>query len=333
MKSMGSSIVKELRRTTDLTKWGKDQQREALKDIFVYSPEVNNILEMIEGCRVDSKRMSSPKCAYVRGESGVGKSFLLKQYLKKFTPYDKKLGTDIQRIVPVLYVRITPNSNGTSISQRMRAELGDPLYATGKNTDHKLRITENLLKDCRVELVILDELQHIIERESEKIIREAADWIKILIENTGIPFVLVGLPSLTKIFEDNEQLKSRFKKNRTIKPFSYSGAKEIKRIRTFLDVVDDCLPLLKRSNFSDEYISNLLCSVTEGRVRPLMEAIIQPAALKAIDLSLHKISYGLLEDEIKEFLDEKEVERLRKHIKKRINNEKKKQKNSKKNVS
>ena len=64
----------------------------------------------------------------------------------------------------------------------------------------------------QTELILLDELNHLFDRDSEKLLKTASDWLKCLILETKIPIVAFGLPSSEFILskENNRPLAKVF---------------------------------------------------------------------------------------------------------------------------
>ncbi|MFZ5944772.1 MAG: TniB family NTP-binding protein [Bacillota bacterium] len=132
-----------------------------MKDIFILSPEEKEIFSKLDECRKQSKYLEEPICMCIYGESGVGKSYLCKNYIKQYPSYDKELDNSIQKIIPALLVRVPPAARGNSIATAILENMGDPFYANGRNTQLKVNRIVNNFKKCNVELLILDEVQHI----------------------------------------------------------------------------------------------------------------------------------------------------------------------------
>jgi len=65
--------------------------------------------------------------------------------------------------------------------------------------------------DCQVELVILDDFHHLIDKETNRILEQVSDWLKVLIKETGIPFLVVGIDGkVERILDANAQLSRLF---------------------------------------------------------------------------------------------------------------------------
>jgi hypothetical protein len=71
-----------------------------------------------------------------------------------------------------------------------------------------------------VELVILDDFHHLIDRETNRVLEQVSDWLKVLIKETGIPFLVVGIDGkVERILEANAQLSRLFAVRQTLAPF------------------------------------------------------------------------------------------------------------------
>lgn len=157
-------------------------------------------------------------------------------------------------------------------------------------------------------MVILDEAQHIIDRDSTKILFSSTNWLKTFIEDTGIPMVLVGLPELKTVIKSNEQLRTRFdpKDNRLL-PFNINGNVPHLSLSKFLSMVDMKLPFPNPSNLNDPSITEIIFLASSGVPRTFMEQIIIPCAIDAIDNNLTSIPHELIKRRAAEFCIDKEL--------------------------
>jgi hypothetical protein len=75
---------------------------------------------------------------------------------------------------------------------------------------------------CQVELVILDDFHHLIDKETNRILEQVSDWLKVLIKETNIPFLVVGIEGkVERILEANAQLSRLFAARQTLEPLHY----------------------------------------------------------------------------------------------------------------
>ncbi|CAH2920026.1 MAG: hypothetical protein CPSOU_3563 [uncultured Paraburkholderia sp.] len=162
--------------------------------------------------------LEEPGCLLIIGVSGSGKSTLRKEYAKHYPPRDTDEGTEIR----VLHLELPAQPTIKNVAERILLEMGDPLFARGSAETMTARIV-TLFKNCGVQLMILDEFQHFIDHSSEKIETKVADWLKHLINETKVPFVLMGLRRCARILQSNEQLRRRFSRQISLEPFSVSN--------------------------------------------------------------------------------------------------------------
>lgn len=141
----------------------------------------------------------------VLGESGTGKSTLcrwIEQQYPKSTLPDRD-------VTPVMIVPVPPAATITSMVSAMLEKLGDPAAATGTVSAKTSRVI-TLCRACRVEMILFDEAQHIHDRGQAATHYKVGDWLKSLIDQTGVPTVFLGLPRLEQLLQVNEQLRRRF---------------------------------------------------------------------------------------------------------------------------
>ena len=84
----------------------------------------------------------------------------------------------------------------------------------------------NLIKEKQVRLIIVDELQHFIDRGRRRAPLEVSDWLKTLIDQSQVSTVLMGLPRCEQILQVNEQLRRRYGRRLELNPFSIESPHE-----------------------------------------------------------------------------------------------------------
>ena len=157
------------------------------------------------------------------GQTGSGKSTLIEFYREYFPPRN-----DADRTITPVLIVTTPESPGVkSLAEAILIALGDPAAASG-TTENKTRRIFKFLKECRVELIIIDEFQHFFDSKKISQARKVTDWLKNLFNIAAIPVVLVGLPRSVMVIRMNPQLKRRFSAPFYLKPFGINTEKEQK---------------------------------------------------------------------------------------------------------
>jgi predicted AAA+ superfamily ATPase len=275
-------------------KWSKKSPKERMlkiASIYILSPDLKAVFKNIQDCHRYSQHCREPKCMLITGRQGVGKTSLAEFYIKDYPR------TETEGIVevPVLYLKIEVPATPKNLVSALLAELGD-LAAEKGNIGSQTRRLRKFLKELKTGLIILDEFQHFIDGDSLKVLKTISDWLKLMIDNSKLPVVLMGMPYSHIILDarGNEQLKRRFSLRRSIEPFGWGGTSEKQRdFRSFLKLIDDELPFDKRANLADKTMAFRFYCATNGVISYVMD-LIGTAAISAIEQSLETIDIDLL---------------------------------------
>jgi hypothetical protein len=259
-----------------------------IENIVIQSPGFKNIITRINECHERSKYTSEPRCLFITGETGYGKTTIGKFYTKDYP----RVVNDDGAIIPVLRSTISSPATIKSMGTWLLRDLGDPMPDRGTTTSITMRLCK-LIKECRVELLILDEFQHLIDKDTEKVIKSSADWLKNILNDTGVPMVLMGMPWSVDILSANDQLQRRFSAKMELKAFGWSTEAEQKEFKTFLILLENGLPLPKPSNlYSGQMPFRLFCA-TRG-ILSNIKNLISKTAEKAIEKGFENITMDLL---------------------------------------
>lgn len=236
---------------------------------FVRHPRLALVLAAINECIEVTREDQESRCLAVTGESGVGKSTLIGQVVKSYPTKETPTG----RIVPILAVEVPKPTSVKGVTTTLLSSLGDPQPDRG-NTVSQVERLYKLISHCRVELIILDECQHLLDGKTDRVICEVSDFIKTLINRTKISFVLVGMPSLATILEGDSQiqLRSRFLHRLTLEPFSWLPDNG-EEYRKFLQKIESTLPFSQPTNLADYHRAMRLFVASNGYLRYTMKTI------------------------------------------------------------
>lgn len=280
-----------------------------IENIFVMHPSFQRCFNTINECHEYSKISKEPLCALIRGEPGVGKTTLCEKYEQAHPRVELNEKTEIS----VLITRIPIPATSKNMVSALLIALGDPLADKGTTYNQTVRLFR-LLKECEVEIIILDEFHHFIDRDSDKILHTVSDWLKQLINEARVPIVLVGLPHSIGILEANSQLKRRFamrgdeltnfrwlektdKNELTTKKTNHASFlnDNTNDFRIFLKILDDALPLAEDSNLAGQVLAYRIWKATDGNVNRTMK-LIRYAARLALKKGNEKIILSYLEE-------------------------------------
>lgn len=244
-----------------------------VEQIRVVYPRWEAILNEIKRCYERQPYAAEPPCLLMLGPTGAGKSSLLNSYVQQY-PFTK---TEHGFIAPVLYAAIPSPATVKNLLTELLAALGDPRAAYGTIGGMTLRLKE-LIRDCKVQLIILDELQHFVDQESQKILLNVSNWLKKFIKDTKVACVLTGLQGeAEQVVNSNPQLARLFGDPQMLNPFKWDEAQpeSVKEFRTFLAQLEQLLPLREASQLASRERAWRCFVACEGVTAYLMALIRQ----------------------------------------------------------
>ncbi|MGO9943524.1 MAG: ATP-binding protein [Rhodoblastus sp.] len=283
---------------------------------FVTRKVTTTIAEKIDYVRAIRRTGAEPSCILVSGLQGTGKSTFLSQYEGANPPHREK-GTIIR---PVLYASFPSNTAPIGaakiILRRLffeqlghldEPQLTEPQYkalkafTSGDLFDLTVRVKQQLLAQ-RVEVVLNDEFQHVAERGREKSVAKAADWVKELVKDTNVPFVMAGMPSISILVEGNHQLSDITKYRFELSFFRYEKESEKLAFKDFVARLELAFPFNREAGFARPHILLALFNASGGSLRQLGRMLID-AAFHAIDrnaefMTVDDLAFGFAENAV-----------------------------------
>jgi DNA transposition AAA+ family ATPase len=195
------------------------------------------------------------------GQHGSGKSTAISHYLKQFP---RKRISGITKI-PVL-LAITPETPSVvALSDVLLSSLGDPL-ATRGTAATKLNRIVHFFKECGVEMLILDEFHHFYDTHRVQEGRRVTDWLKNLMNLTGICVVLVGLPRSIAALNANPQLRRRFRSPLHHREFGFVGKEAQYEFCALMHALEQCLPVRFEPPLSEPSTAIKMYYATQGLI-------------------------------------------------------------------
>jgi hypothetical protein len=180
-------------------------------------PRFRELHQEIRRCQSLSKIAGEPQCMSLEG--GAGKSTLVKDYTAAFP----RRNTQNSTTIPVFYAEIPSPATVKGTAAALLEQLGDPLAGRGTLWSMNSRLI-NLIRACEVELVILDEFSNLIDTDTNHILATVSDWLKMLIKQTDVPFLVIGLEGkVDRILQANPQLSRLFAFRETLHPFIWDA--------------------------------------------------------------------------------------------------------------
>ncbi|AND41444.1 TniB family NTP-binding protein [Cytobacillus oceanisediminis] len=260
-----------------LTMSVKEKKKE-ISNLKIHHPRFKKALELIKLCHKSKEISSDPQCMLITGPSGSGKSTILESY---FSRYQSTTYVNTRTKKVILAGEIPSPTTINTFLETMLDRLGDPFPTRGTigNKNHRL---VKLIEDCSVEIILLDEFQHFVHSENQRVNRAVADCFKSLVNQTKVPVVLFGLEDAKTVLDCNSQLKRRFSISFSLPPFGDEDERREKEFRTLLNQIDNKLPFPIMGGFSKPEIAKLIMAATEGNMNSIIK-LVKGAALFALE--------------------------------------------------
>ncbi|WP_415884729.1 TniB family NTP-binding protein [Neptuniibacter sp. QD37_6] len=147
---------------------------------------------------------AEPEGAVILGDTGSGKTTVLQYYCKQHAVSATKESEKNK----VLYVPIPPKATTKKVVKRMLFLLGRTEKLTGNEDDLVLEL-HRLMWELGTELIIFDEINHLLPRNAGRSTVDICDFFKSLMNDTKIPLVLAGTLKSKAVLLSNDELADR----------------------------------------------------------------------------------------------------------------------------
>jgi len=212
-----------------------------------------------------------PFGATVLGPSGVGKSTLVAAILSKLQSTDL-LGERMEALH--LSVQSTPSVG--QVIGGMLTQLSFPPVVRPARMYEQSEDLIRAIKERRIKLIFLNESQHLTMGQRGRSTTNITDYLKLVIEETNVVTVVLGLPTFGHLKDINEQLHSRAPARFPLDAFKFNEdwAALLKGLSSGCSAI--CLDVVHES------LSKPLYRATEGLMRPLKQ-LLTAAVSHALD--------------------------------------------------
>lgn len=215
-------------------------------------------------------------CLMLSGESGSGKSRTVREWMKKY-PGSVSHDGDEQ---PVVYVEVEASCTTKSLGEAILAKLNVPGRIASRATESAIRqCVTHQLREQKVQVLILDEIQGIIEQKSKRVIYRVADMVKDLLNAAVCPIVLCGMPESLAIYTENRQLRRRSAGTYSLNKFDWNNKDDAERFRLVLLLYEKAhSPFPEITGIHRPSIAHRIWQVTDGLAGCAFDFLYQAAA-------------------------------------------------------
>lgn len=305
----------------------RNERLKSIGKLLVLTTPFSEATEILRRTYLNWGTRQEGTCAFVVGESGAGKTTVADDFLAQTadelgTEYIAEASADATGrwgliketesgfIRPVLKVFVGPRI-------LFRGLFFDLLLALGVRANRNANFAELMslvmrhLKAQEVRMIIFDETHHIIDRHTKKTAYEAADLLKMLLIQSGVQIVCLGLPHSLEILAANDQLGRRCTTKYKIQPFRDNVDNADGEFMQFCAALESALPFDERSGIDQPSLALRLHHAGSGYIGR-MTHIAQTATELAVDRGLSHLTaevlgeayknISLIDDDVNPFL-------------------------------
>lgn len=222
-----------------------------LKSAFVATRRASEILAFLARLQVVGNNGGPAEIVMILGPSRSGKTRVLEHHrdLHK-RPDDPDRGTVNRVVIVDGQTTSTPRSMAAAI---LRA-LGDDILGRENEADFTSRIV-HLLKEQQCGLLVMDEVHQLIDRDNGKVQHKAANWLRLLANQSPCPLVLCGQPHVEEVVASDVQLRERLKRVFYIDALSWEHQESRIEFKGFLHALEQALELPQPSNLRSDWLA------------------------------------------------------------------------------
>lgn len=282
----------------------QDERDRRLMRLKIKHPHAEDVVAKIAVFRRMAKHALEGISLAVPGRSGAGKSQVIKRLRRDLL----KEAADATGLVasetgietpdgdwrPVLVVPTPSNVRIMTLASAILAALGDEDPEFGVEGAKTARVRRKL-QEQKVQIILFDEFQHLVEHRTDTFAFKAGDWLKtILNEQDGsmpVPMgersgyfvhaVFFGRPSITALFQQNGQFCRRNRGIAHLRAFDWIDPEERATYVRTLHGLDLALPFPEWSGFSNPSFALDIHRATDGVIGRIM-SLIQGAGMEAM---------------------------------------------------
>lgn len=240
-----------------------------IKNIFVEHDRFQDAYKAISRCHypVIGGNPDTGCISVLAGESRVGKTYVASQYAKSFP----SLVNDGGMTFPVLRVDIPIDGK-----RGLLEAIADALHLKHSlrvNSPSLLGMILRALVDHKVELLIFDEVQTMLNADSRQMVSYARHLFR-KISNLGTLNVLcIGLEETYDFMSADPQLAGRGLSYTIVRPYSWDSEEERQLFRLLCDAFDSLLPFNQRSKLGTTGMAQRLYYASQGNIGRLKNFI------------------------------------------------------------
>lgn len=262
-----------------------DYSRNPIFNTIIRYPQFNEITEAIDRCERRVLSLGESRLLVLEGKAGAGKTTIMKHYLDAYPRFDAQTGLQ----VPAFHV-ITPSPVTVGgMASKILEVFGDKAYDRGTISSKNSRIVQ-YTRMTGVRIFMIDEFQNLIDQKTDRVLRDVADWVKVLMKETAVPFLLAGIEGqVVKVLKANDQLSRMCLSREVIRPFRWvqKDEKTQREFNTLIEMIEQVMGYDLPDNLPRKELLHRIHYATDGvvgHVIELMQAAVERLELQNVDV-------------------------------------------------
>lgn len=249
-----------------------------VRRFFGHFPQVVNIRDRMVAAIEYQSGDEEAEHLMLLGDPGTGKTTLLRWICKAFPHKEHLEFTEIR----VLYAEVPAACNIKKLAGAILLAMGSPFWNKGgeEERSHQLR---TLLSECRTRVVILDEVNHLVDRGQAKTHEAVADWIKQFARQSKVTLVLAGVSRSRALLEANDQLADRFREVLELRPLGIGDKAQVKEFAAVMKAFEQAMEGVQHVDLAAISVLKPLAFATGGRLRAIRKLLVRAIELVAKD--------------------------------------------------
>ncbi len=176
----------------------------SFKDCFIEYPTITEIYKIMDKLMFESTVGGEQQSMLLIGDTGVGKSALVDNYVARF-----KASGGRWEEQPILSTRVPNRVSEQDTLLRLLKDLDinrSPRKTKyiSNDSDALAKSVIRSLKDKKVKLVIVNEIQELMEFKGADERQAIANTFKMISEEAQVPFVLIGMPYSVHLTDESQ---------------------------------------------------------------------------------------------------------------------------------
>lgn len=253
---------------------------------FIYPhPIYSRALKTVNQAIFLTQSSDQPMSALLTGVTGTGKSTLIKTIVAGYDKPEKVENEGaVIRTVPAYHCTVPADATIKALATEMLKYL-DGSEQKGDATSLTKRLSR-LLKTCETKVIFLDEFQHLLSKKARNGSDGVTDWVKTLMDDTGVPVILSGMPECERIINEHPQLAGRYtyRAHLTSLPYDIHNSLYLSEvIKGFTQGLKKHVGITQVPTLNDEEYLSAFYAATGGNMRSLRYLFIGALSNALID--------------------------------------------------